>query len=367
MRDPRASIDREAVVAEDNELDLASTPVPSWHEVQCVLRPGELYVGLVCCRDDLFLRCRLTSNSARFDAVRVPDLMAALLSHVAMRPLPPGELAWTRRLALRLLGPLDPDVDTLLVCPDRQLVAVAWHLLEPDRPRDFLGDHLAIAVVPAAGALVATRRAQHVVSDDRDYLGVSHAAADLRTVDEEVETVRASYFPDTGRCLLTGSGHELVDESGHFGLLHVACHAYAAGLMFGARTITPIALADMALIADVLLLTGCYLGAFDRSDRNEYVGIVRQLLIATGAGAAVISMEPVPQRAGNVFSDLLVSALTGTAHGKPWTAPPGPLAVGPALSWTRMRMREMRGARKDPWWQPWFVVGDPATRLRAAR
>ena len=59
--------------------------------------------------------------------------------------------------------------------------------------------------------------------------------------------------------------------------------------------------------------------------------------------------------------------LVARDHGKPWTAPPGPLAVGPALSWTRMRMREMRGARKDPWWQPWFVVGDPATRLRAAR
>lgn len=82
-------------VAEDVELDLASAPVPGWRDVQAVLRPGELYVGLVFCRDDLFLRCRLTSDTARFDAVSAPELMSMLLRHVAIRPLPPERLAWT--------------------------------------------------------------------------------------------------------------------------------------------------------------------------------------------------------------------------------------------------------------------------------
>jgi CHAT domain-containing protein len=357
-------------VAENVELDLASTRVPDWRAVQAVLRPGELYVGLVFCRDDLFLRCRLTADTARFDAVRAPEVMALLLQHLAVQKLSREQLVHAQERAYQLLGLTEPGIDTLLICPDRQLVAVPWHLLEPERQRKFLGDQLTIAIVPAAGALVSIRRAASGRPDggtEPAYLGVSHDDGTLITVDQEVENIQASYFPRTGRCLLTGDGHRLVEETGHVGLLHVASHAYATGLAFGERTITPIMLAGMTLTADVLLLTGCFLGAFGRADRNEFVGIVRQLLITTGAGAAVVSAERVPQEAGNVLSDLVVSGLTGRAPGKQWAPPAEPLAVGPAVSWARLRMREMRRARKDLWWSPWFVVGDPSTRLRASR
>ena len=352
-------------VADGVELGLASAPVPSWRELQAVLRPGELYVGLVFCRNDLFLRCRLTADTARFDSVRVPELMASLLHHLVSKKVTWQQAGDVRRNAYELLGLPETRIDTLLICPDRQLVAVPWHLLEPDRPRAFLGDRLAIGIVPAAGALVSMRRVERPQAGGTTYLGVAHADDTLITVDAEIENVRASYFPQTGNCLHTGSGHLLVEETGHVGLLHVASHAYAAGLVFGERTITPITLAEISLTADVLLLTGCYLGAFDRADRNEFVGIVRQLLLATGAGAAVLSPEPVPQQAGNVFADLVVSALTGRAPGKPWEGPPEPMTVGSAVAWARLRMREMRRARKDLWWSPWFMVGDPATRLPA--
>lgn len=355
-------------VAEGVELGLVSTPVPGWREVQAVLRPGEMYLGLVFCRDDLFLRCRLTADTARFDAIRVPEVMASLLHHLVVERRPWHQAGETRRRAYELLSLPAPGIDTLLVGPDRQLVAVPWHLLEPDRPRAFLGDRLTTAVLPAAGTLVTTRHgAPEPAGPAFAYLGVAHADKTLTTVDAEIENVRASYFPRTGRCLFTGDGHRVVDERGHVGLLHVASHAYASGLVFGERTITPIALAEMSLTADILLLTGCYLGAFDRADRNEFAGIVRQLLIATGAGAAVLSPEPVPQEAGNIFADVVVSALTGRAPDKDWAPPPEPMTVGQAVSWARLRMREMRRARKDLWWSPWFVVGDPATRLRASR
>lgn len=211
------------------------------------------------------------------------------------------------------------------------------------------------------------------------YLGVSHQAPDLETVDMEIENVRATYFPETGRCLPTGHGHRMVAETGHVGLLHVASHALVSGFEFGARTVTPMDLADMTLTADILLLTGCFLGAFGRADNNEFVSVARQLLIATGARAAVVSIAPVPQAAGNIFSDLVASALTARAPGKPWEAPAGPMAVGPAVAWARRTMRGMTkrhaalllgdlalpgdNPRRDPWWTPWFVVGDPTTRI----
>lgn len=373
----------EDVVA-DVELDLASAPVPGWREVQAVLRPGELYVGLVACGRDLFLRCRLTADSARFDSVVVPELMGILLHDLAFVRFA-GLHRRAPHRALTLLGELDPGIDTVLICPDRQLVAVPWHLLDPDGTREFLGERLTIAVVPAAGALWSLRRPPAGARPDGGvprYLGVSHQAPDLETVDQEIENVRAGYFPTTGRCLPTGDGHRMVDETGHVGLLHVASHALVAGFAFGPRTVTPIALAGMTLTADILLLTGCYLGAFGRADNNELVGVARQLLIATGARAAVVSLALVPQAAGNVFSDLVASALTGQAPGKPWVAPAEPLAIGAAVAWARQTMRGMTkqharlllgdlagrndNPRRDPWWTPWFVVGDPTTRLGAA-
>ena len=110
---------------------------------------------------------------------------------------------------------------------------------------------------------------------------------------------------------------------------------------------------------------------------------MRQLLISTGARAAVVSLAPVVDAAGPLFSDLVVSALTGQAPHRPWTLPAGPMNVGDAVRWARLRMRDLtpeaaRWLHRDlvgspepedasSWWAPWFVVGDPKARLAGAR
>jgi hypothetical protein len=205
--------------------------------------------------------------------------------------------------------------------------------------------------------------------------------------DREIENIRDTYFSGSGRWLPTGRGLELLDQRGHVGRLHITSHAYAPGFQFsGDRVVTPIDLADMALTADILLLTGCYLGAFGHDDSNEFFGIVRQLLVATGARAAVVSLDVVIPESPLIFSDVLVSALTGRAPDRPWTAPGEPLDVGDAVRWARLKMRELDvdaarrllglgpdeapdkrpgPARREGWWSRWFVLGDPSCRLPA--
>ena len=367
------------------ELGLTSVPPVAWQEVQHALSPGEVYVGLTVCPGARFLRTRLTSTEAHFEAVMAPDLNPLHVLKRKFERLDPAELALVHRRAYDLLGLPASGVDTLVICPDRHLVDIPWHLLDADDSRSPLGDRMAIGVVPSAGAWVqwAAKTTPPDTPQTLSYLGVADRSTNLQFVDMEVQNVRDSYFPETGRYLITGHSHELLDERGHVSLLHVASHAVAAGFAFTGRTVTPIDLADMQLTADVLLLTGCYLGAFGDDESNEFIGIVRQLLISTGARAAVVSLAPVVDAAGPLFSDLVVSALTGQAPHRPWTLPAGPMNVGDAVRWARLRMRDLapeaaRWLHRDvvgspepkdasSWWAPWFVVGDPKARLAGAR
>lgn len=368
------------------ELGLMSVPPTGWQVVQKTMSPGEMYVGLVVCPGGRFLRTRLTSTEAHCEAVEAPDLNLLHVLQRKFRPLDPRELALVHRRAYDLLGLPASGVDTLVICPDRHLVDIPWHLLDAEDARSPLGDRMAIGVVPSAGMWVqwATATTPDDTSKTLSYLGVADRSTNLEHVDLEIENVRDNYFPDTGRCLSTGHSHELLTERGHVSLLHVASHASAAGFAFTRRTVTPIDLADLGLTADILLLTGCHLGAFGDNESNEFIGVVRQLLIATRARAAVVSLAPVVDAAGPHFSELVVSALTGQVPNRPWTLPAGPMNVGDAVRWARVQMRDLapdsatwllRDLVSSPepqdyassWWEPWFVVGDPKARLAGAR
>lgn len=372
------------------ELELTSVPAVAWQAVQQSMAPREMYVGLTMSgREGRFLRNQLTSTDARFDAVDAPGLLALLIRQRNGEQLAPADITLLYRRAYGLLGLPASGVDTLVLCPDRHLVTVPWHLLDEQDTRPPLGDRVSIGVVAAAGAWARWTGAvtsPGATPEGLSYLGVSDRSTNLRYVDLEIENVRDNYFPGSGRCLPTGHSHQLLAERGHVSLLHIASHALAVGFELAGRTVTPIDLAGLELTADILLLTGCHLGAFGDDENNEFFGVVRQLLIATAARAAVVSLAPVPDAAGPLFAELVVSAMTRQARNRPWPLPEAALNVGDAVRWARLQMRELthRDARRlrqdasrpdrgaaisgtntlDPsWWASWFVVGDPKARL----
>jgi hypothetical protein len=366
-------------------LSLASSPHVELRTLQRVLRPAELYVGFLMLHDDRILRTQVTSHAVRFDALDAPDVGYLLLKQQHAGELGDVEKQSLHRTVAGLLGIPPSGIDTVIVCPDRQLVAVPWHLL-PAPGGGFLGDVVTTAMVPAAGAFVQQRQecepSGASAAEHLSYLGVADSHGDprsiLMSVDWEVENVRASYFDVSGRSWLTGETHRLLDANAHVELLHLACHASVAGLMFTNRIVTPMDLADMRLSADILLLTGCETAAFAHDESNEFFGIVRQLLVSTRAKAAVVSLRPVVDDSGPLFCELVVSALTGRAIDRPWTITSGPRAIGDAVRWARMQMRQLTEDEAQPfvpnkrveptpgdpdWWSPWCLVGDPKAAM----
>lgn len=351
-------------------LDLTSVAPVDLRAVRELLGPGEVFVSLTSCRDDLYFRIRLTSTGCEVDVVEAPGSLRSLIKR---RESTSSADEQRLRVQMRsLLGSLS-GTTTLIVCPDPALAAVPWHLLDAGDGH-LLGDRMATGVIPAAGVLAQLRHVRSRPAPDTDYLGIADESGTSAAA--ETGFIRDRYFPRTGRTVTTRDGRDLTGIHGRVGLLHIGTHAYAGGLTFGDRSVTPIDLAGMDLAADLLLLTGCYMGAFAHDDNNEFFGIVRQLLVATGARAAVVSAERIPDKAPVRFADLLVAALTGSSAGRPWGAI-APMPVGEAVRWARLMMRELgRAALDDPaerayWlparrlpsWSPWFVVGDPGARL----
>jgi tetratricopeptide (TPR) repeat protein len=364
-------------------LSLASNPTVALPVFQRRLQSGEMYIGLVRCGGDEVLRVRITAVNAEFDAVREPGVANLLQKRISTGRLSRSEKKVLYEGAADLIGAPPQGIDTLFFCPDRDLLTVPWHLL-PTLDGGLLGDEVTTVVIPAAGFLEQIRREGDKHAPHKDHLSYLGVADDrggkLKLVDWEVQNILGSYFRENGRCLTTGQGWQLLTCKGHVDLLHLACHAAVAGLDISRRILTPADLADMELSAEILLLTGCDTGAFAHDENNECFGVVRQLLVATRAKAAIISFKDIPDAAGPLFSDLLVSALTQQAPDRPWEAPPTRLSVGEAVRWARARMRRLTTTEVQPllpgkemyptpehpaWWSPWFVVGNPKTRIGA--
>ncbi|MFC6084125.1 CHAT domain-containing protein [Sphaerisporangium aureirubrum] len=272
-----------------------------------------------------------------------------------------------------LLGDIPSGVNTVIVCPHGELVGLPWHLLPVNSSKIF-GDACATSIVPSAGYLVRVRT-DAVVSAQASYLGVAYDAHDrddlprLPNADREVTQIALTYFSGEAAA---SANHFPTAESGAFltlrrsvKVLHLASHANRGGLHLR-RTVTPVDLLDLGVRADIILLTGCDAGDFSADNTNEFLGIVRQLLIVTHARAAIVSLSAVLEASAPTVSGLIIAALTGATPLAPVDPSPGPLAVGPALRWARQQCRELLEGSTDTdvaWWSPWFVIGDPQAGL----
>ncbi|MEU2207580.1 CHAT domain-containing protein [Streptomyces hygroscopicus] len=368
-------------------IELLSTSPVTPEDLQASLEPGEAYISYRW-NDGAPLRTVVTRNSV------TAGLARGVTSEFATAAVKAGRLGEVLPSSAfpsadRLLGPVSDDIDTLIISPDSLLVGVPWHQVpspDPSNSNLTLGERYTITVVPAAGILRhlrAYRPRSEPSRRDSAYLGVAcdGGGEGLVFVDQEVETTRSNHFADD-----PGSGFLGTADCGRFlehgcsaGLLHLACHAEPQGLLLSlngtwTRPTDLMNVPGRTFDADILLLTGCSAGDFSREENNEFLGVVRQLIVVTGAKAAVVSMAPVPDAAGVLFADLFVWALNGKGPDRPWRTPDRPLAVGPAVAWARQTMR--RRLRVDDvkalitgcehprpthasWWSPWFVVGDP--------
>lgn len=387
---------QETASAQQGRIDLISISPPSVEELQACLNPSEAYLGYLW-NGGRPLRSMVTPDT--FSVSAAEGIPAEYAEHAtdadrlgeSLYATGPGDTA-------RLLGPIPDNVDTLIISPDRLLVGLPWQQLPCPGPADAgqtLGDRYTIAIVPAAGVFRQLRTAAsgpQPVTRRAAYLGVAcdgrgSDERPLECADGEVEAIARDHFPDaSSACLTTPDCSKFLKAGCSVRLLHLACHADLNGLLLSqdGTLITPIDLFDMpgrTFSADVLLLTGCYAGDFSAQENNEFPGIVRQLLLVTGARAAIVSVAAVPDAAAPVFADLVVSALTGRNPGRPWRTPEQPLAVGPAVAWARQTLSLLceedvaplipRSADRPPliqpesprWWSPWFVLGDPRVTI----
>ncbi|MCW2912253.1 MAG: hypothetical protein JWN52_321 [Actinomycetia bacterium] len=384
---------RELARAQPVQLELAGVALVSPEELAACLHPGEAYLDYLW-NDGAPLRTLITPTTF---SITVADGISATYTRQLTEAARRGESLTDTdpQGAVRLLGPLPPEIDTLIIAPDALLVGVPWHLIplpgaiEPDLT---LGDRYTVAVVPAAGMLHQLRTEERrSTGPEAAYLGVAcDGGGDdpLRCPDDEVATIAHDYFADapSSNCLVTSECHRFLEVGCSVRLLHLSCHAERHGLLLstdGTWT-TPVDLLNLpgrTFKADLILLTGCYAGDFSERENNEFLGIVRQLMVVTQARAAVISVAPVPDAAAPVFADLIISALTGHNPGRPRKAPAKPQAVGAACSWARQTLRTLDETQVEPlvadptaclepesprWWSPWFVLGDPRAVLEAS-
>ncbi|MDX2514609.1 CHAT domain-containing protein [Streptomyces stelliscabiei] len=392
QRDIRARFERLAHESPERTEIVSSSPV-SASEMQSVLHPGEAYLSYRW-NDGAPLRTLVTRMSYSAGLTQgvfsqfARQATAAALAGRTLLDTDPADAA-------RLIGHIPDSVDTLIISPDSLLLGIPWHQLSapiPTDPSATLGDRFTISITPAAGVL-SHLRSEHFkhgpIARDAAYMGVACSGINekpLKFVDGEVEAIKRNYFADDSQsmCLATADCLRFLETGCNVSLLHLACHAERNGLLLSQNGVwtTPVDLLNLsgrAFGADILLLTGCYAGDFSREEDNEFLGILRQLIVITGARAAVASVAPVRDPAGPLFADMLVSALTGASPDRPWQTPERPLALGSAVRWARETMSGLNPVpdgvkslipgceRPTPWhpawWSPWFVIGDPSATL----
>ncbi|GGV02712.1 hypothetical protein GCM10010211_82530 [Streptomyces albospinus] len=377
-------------------IELLSTTPVSPEELQTCLEPGEAYIGYRW-NAGAPLRSIVTRTTAT--AGLATGVSAAFAKEAAEASRDGENLPCNdSSQAGRLIGPISADIDTLIISPESLLLGLPWHQLPSPTltdPDATLGERYTISIVPAAGVLRHLRNNRPDAARarrDTAYLGVAcDGGGDRRLlfVDQEVKATKRNHFADepAADCLTTADCGRFLERGCSASLLHLACHAEPHGLLLSCDGIwtRPIDLLNTpgrTFGADILLLTGCSAGDFSREENNEFLGVVRQLIMVTGARAAVASVAPVPDPAGVLFADLFVSALNGKSPNRPWPTPSRPHAVAQAVAWAQQTMRRRLRAEDaktlitgynnpqpaDPaWWSPWFVVGDPKATTSGGR
>lgn len=338
--------------------------VVSVDELRTQLRPDELYVGLLW-NGGSPIRLKVSAAGGLWVERAVDPPLAPLWEQVrtwvdAARDNGAAP-AWSES-GSDLLGELPDEVRTLVICPDGELANLPWHALPYKEGR--LEERVAVATVPSASTLVDART-RAPVQGGVPYLGVAeYADGAIPLVDDEVRMVRDRCFP-AAEMLGSGRSRDFLSRSGHVGLLHIACHASRDGLLLsGGRLVRSHELAALDLGAEILLLTGCDLGRFDYEETNRFDGVVRELLVATGARAAIVSAARVKDELGLTFSLAVAEALTGSGSGPAST----PMSAGAAVAWARATLRSVT-TEAQPNSDPslsWFIIGDPSATLTSA-
>ncbi len=378
-------------------IELLSTSPVTPQGLQACLEPGEAYIGYRW-NDGAPLRSIVTRTAVTVGLALGVTSEFAISAASAGRDgdnLPRSDSADTDRL----IGPVPEEIDTLIISPHSLLLGLPWQQLpSPSQtdPNRSLGERYTISIVPAAGVLCHLRTnhpGARQAGRKTAYLGVACKGGGgrrpLRFVDQEVAAIGQNYFADDpgSGFLVTADCDQFLESGCNTGLLHLACHAEPDGLLLSCdgtwtRPTDLLNAPGRAFGAEIILLTGCSAGDFSEKEDNEFLGVVRQLIVVTGAQAAVVSVAPVPDAAGVLFADLFVSALKGQSPGRPWRVPDRPLAVGPAVAWARQTMRrrlrvedvkalitgcEHPRPTRSTWWSPWFVVGDPKAATSTLR
>jgi tetratricopeptide (TPR) repeat protein len=397
-------------------LPMVTIDPPQVETLQEVLSPDEAYLGFLWLSVGL-VRFQVTKPiGLRVEAVIGPSfqrlsqwLEGAHYKH-QRTSLADWSLLDNPHETQKLLGTIPKGVRSLYVSPHGpQLTGLPMNRLTSTVDEDGhvvgLDKRLgSISIIPAAAILVQMSRAVPA-TPDHSYVGVAcNATDDLPGVDREVADTAQRYFRNRrppGEYFLTDRSDQFFTFQATAGVLHLACHAGPGGLWLrhGSGPTTPMELLRCQIKADIVVCTGCSAGRFLPEATNEFLGVIRQLLTVTGARVVVLSLDPVPDVEGVVFTDLLFGALTGQRPALSWgeDEPVGALSVGEALRLTRARMEHLTtgellpflqdlavasnhvrdlgaGAHKPPtldsaglmWRDPWFVIGRPNVRLNEA-
>lgn len=367
---------------------IASIPPVSMQELQRVLHNNEAYISYRW-NGGAPLRVTVTPESYAAEVTEVSVSFVKNSTADAVAGNVPSHATPSDTAAV--VGDIPDGVDTLIISPDSLLLGLPWNDLpmpSEESPCARIGERFRVAVAPAAGFL-RQLRSEGAAARDTTYVGVACRGIPekpLGYVDWEVKAVKDHYFADDARsiALTTEECPSFLANGCKARVLHFASHAQRHGLLLSQDNTwtTPVDFLKgrgRTFGADIILLTGCYAGDFSKEDSNEFLGILRQLMVVTGARAAVTSIAKVMDPAGPLFADMLLAALTGSRPKRLWNTPQYPLEIGQAVAWARQTMRKLDpppGALEDIipgkrfptpfhpcWWAPWFVVGDPSVKL----
>ena len=372
-----------AVTASARRGSFRRPPTPTVKHLQSVLHEREVFADFFWIGDEL-LRILVTRSRSTWSVVDRDETarLERLILYAAERQRATGSWDvdddWAPSLAHGLLD----KFDSIILSPhDRRLGAtpIPFHALLPN---------VSLGIVPGAGFLIRTRAEMPNWFRQTPYLGVAfdrQSEAPWHVF--EIESVAGRYFNDpiVEHQFVGERATELLTSNVTVELIHIACHGTPFGLELGTDYTLPPDLELLGVSAEIVLLTSCQSAAGPNgASSSDFSDVVRSLLGATGAKAAIVSADRVSEVAGFFFADLVVAALTGKEPSLGWNdgvAPAGPQCVGDAVMLARGRLATLADERRDltsmapswarhedlqvtrDWFRGWFVLGDPAVVL----
>ncbi|MBK9610695.1 CHAT domain-containing protein [Candidatus Amarobacter glycogenicus] len=222
------------------------------------------------------------------------------MNHLPVGPAHTWQLS--EGLGAGIFGELPAGTRRLVISPHSKLTAFPFHLLPVQVAGVPAPRRLPSAIVAAVSSLVRTRN-----TPDRDWDGAYIAVAynpgpqrgNIPGVEVEVRQCHSYYFPAPPDPFTGDRAKEILTCEESARVVHLACHASPHGLLLGYREgdgwCTPTDFMQLKVRCDLLVLTGCSTGRLedDEAGTNEFSGVVRQLMAATGARSAVVSRDPV--------------------------------------------------------------------------